>query len=162
MHNLELFEVQHTEGPCLDVLRSGQAVVNAPIPENTRWPLFAAEAHAAGYKTVHALPMRHNGRVIGVVNLFDDKSAMLDKTRIRVVQALADIASFAVLQTRALDEATSLTSPPGQARSGRLPLARVRGCRAGPGRPDGHGPAPAGALLSARGPHVLRPARRDP
>src|SRR3984957_12707657 len=71
MRVLELFELQSEEGPCLDCYRTGQPVVNQnPAEVNGRWPRFAAEALAAGFQSVHALPMRLRGTVIGALNLF--------------------------------------------------------------------------------------------
>src|SRR5580765_7003860 len=71
MRVLELFEVQSQEGPCLDCYRSGQPVVNQDLATvNGRWPKFAPEALAAGFRSVHALPMRLRGSVIGALNMF--------------------------------------------------------------------------------------------
>ncbi len=59
MRVLELFELQSEEGPCLDCYRTGQPVVNQDLEAaNGRWPRFAAEVLAAGFHSVHALPMR--------------------------------------------------------------------------------------------------------
>ena len=67
---VELFELQAEEGPCLDAFRSGSAIVNQDLAKvNGRWPRFAAEAMAAGFQSVHALPMRLRGTVIGALNL---------------------------------------------------------------------------------------------
>ncbi|HKY47645.1 MAG TPA: GAF domain-containing protein, partial [Acidimicrobiia bacterium] len=53
MRVLELFEIQAQEGPCLDCYRTGQPVVNQDlINVNGRWPRFAAEALAAGFRSV--------------------------------------------------------------------------------------------------------------
>src|SRR5271169_3023812 len=65
MRVLELFELQAQEGPCLDCYLSGKPVVNQDLAgTNSRWPRFSAEALAAGFRSVHALPMRLRGAVI--------------------------------------------------------------------------------------------------
>ena len=66
MRVLELFELQAEEGPCLDCFRTGKPVVNQDLASLIqRWPRFAAEALEAGFHSVHALPMRLRGSVIG-------------------------------------------------------------------------------------------------
>jgi GAF domain-containing protein len=65
---LELFQVQNQEGPCLDAFRSGRPVVNAHLQEAVdRWPLFAPRAASAGFRSVHAIPMRLRSEVIGAL-----------------------------------------------------------------------------------------------
>lgn len=127
MHNLELFEMQSTEGPCVEVLRTGDPILNTTIAGDARWPRFAARARAAGYEMVHALPMRHNGQIIGVVNIFGDQAVPLTRTHVRAVQALADLASFALLKTRALDEATNLSDQLRQALDSRVIIEQAKG-----------------------------------
>src|SRR5438067_6597313 len=58
MRVLQLFEVQDQEGTSLDSYGSGQRVVNEHLQAaNGRWPRFAGEALAAGFRSVYALPM---------------------------------------------------------------------------------------------------------
>ena len=72
---LELFQLQYREGPCLDCFQTGEPVVNADLSTaHRRWPLFAPQAVAAGYRSVHAFPLRHQRRVIGAMNLFSSES----------------------------------------------------------------------------------------
>ena len=56
---LELFQVQTEEGPCLEAFRTREPVV---IPDvrvaADRWPQFAPRAVEAGFRSVHAVPMR--------------------------------------------------------------------------------------------------------
>ncbi len=127
MHTLELFEIQAAEGPCYEVATTGQAVINGSVSPDSRWPTFAARARAAGYLAVHALPMRHNGSLIGVVNVFDESPATLDEDTARIAQALADIASFAILQHRAVQEATDLAGQLQTALNSRVVIEQAKG-----------------------------------
>jgi GAF domain-containing protein len=98
---VEIFELQHSEGPCMDCFHSGQQVVN--VDEDgmrTRWPGFAAEAAELGFRSAHALPMRLRDEVIGAVNLFTRASRRLDADDLAVGQAMADVATIGLLQER--------------------------------------------------------------
>jgi serine phosphatase RsbU (regulator of sigma subunit) len=72
MRLVELFEIQAQEGPCPDCYRSGEAVFNEDllIAAVGRWPRFGPVALEAGFRSVHALPLRLQGKVIGALNLF--------------------------------------------------------------------------------------------
>src|SRR5688572_32904275 len=106
MRVLELFEIQAQEGPCLDSHRTGLPVVNQDLATvNGRWPRFAAEALAAGFRSVHALPMRLRGTVVGALNLFHVEPGEMHQADVDAAQALADVATIAVLQHRAALEA---------------------------------------------------------
>jgi GAF domain-containing protein len=93
MRVLELFELQSKEGPCLDCYRSGQPVVNQDLAVvNPRWPRFALEAYGAGFRSVHALPMRLRATVIGALNLFHVEPGEMREGDVDAAQALADVA----------------------------------------------------------------------
>ena len=97
---LELFQIQHEEGPCLDCYRSGAPVTETDLTGSSRWPEFASRALEAGVVSVHAFPMRLRDQVIGALNVFGEESRPLDADESRVVQALADLATIAILQER--------------------------------------------------------------
>jgi len=100
---LELFQVQAVEGPCQDCYRGGSAVVNADLAEaGDRWPRFAPKAVAAGFRSVHAFPLRLRTETIGALNLFGTDTGRMEPTDIRVVQALADVATIGLLQERTI------------------------------------------------------------
>jgi GAF domain-containing protein len=128
MRLLELFEVQAREGPCLDAHSTGLPVVNQDLAGvNSRWPRFAAEALAAGFRSVHALPMRLRGSVIGALNLFRAGPGELGSSDLEVAQAFADVATIAILQHRAAHEAQIINEQLTQALNSRVVIEQAKG-----------------------------------
>jgi GAF domain-containing protein len=83
--------------------------VNQDLTEtHEEWPLFGAEARAAGFNTVHALPLRLRGNTLGAINLFQSEVDVLTPADIAAGQALADVATIAILHHRAAQEAQIL------------------------------------------------------
>jgi GAF domain-containing protein len=102
MRLLELFELQTHEGPCPGCYHTGLPVLNQDLATvDGRWSRFAPEALAAGFRTVHALPMRLRGTVIGVLNLFHVDAGEMRPADVEAAQALTDVATIAILQHRA-------------------------------------------------------------
>ena len=96
---LELFQLQADEGPCVDCYSTGQPVSVADLQaEADRWPRFVAAAIDAGFASVHAVPMRAAGIVLGALGLFGTRPGELDDADLLVGQTLAHIASVAILQ----------------------------------------------------------------
>jgi GAF domain-containing protein len=132
MRMLELFELQSKEGPCLDSYRSGAPVLEADLAViGTRWPHFAAEALAAGFRSVQALPMRLRGTVIGALNLFGADPAEMHKVDIDSAQALADVATIAILQQRKSHQAQVLNQQLQYALNCRIVIEQAKGMVAG-------------------------------
>jgi GAF domain-containing protein len=128
MRVLELFELQSQEGPCLDCYRSGQPVVNQDLATiDGRWPRFGPEALAAGFHSVHALPMRLRGSVIGALNLFDIEPGEMRPADVEAAQALADVATIAILQHRAAFEAQVLNEQLNHALNTRIVIEQAKG-----------------------------------
>jgi GAF domain-containing protein len=128
MRVLELFEIQSQEGPCLDCYRTGLPVLNQDLTTgNGRWPRFAEEALAAGFHSVHALPMRLRGVVIGALNLFFVESGEMQQIDIEAAQAMADVATIAVLQHRAALEAQILNEQLNYALNSRIVIEQAKG-----------------------------------
>lgn len=128
---LELFELQHDEGPCLEAFRTGVAVSTADLSAaNERWPLFAPRAIAAGFGSVHAMPMRLRGEVLGAWNLLGTEVGALEPVDVRIVQALVDVATIGLLQERSIRRGEMLTEQLQGALSSRVVIEQAKGALA--------------------------------
>ncbi len=128
MRLLELFELQAQEGPCLDCYRTGRPVVNQDLAvTNGLWPRFSSEALAAGFHSVHALPMRLRGTILGALNLFHVEPGEMQQSDIDSAQALADVATIAILQHRASLEAQVLNEQLHHALNSRIVIEQAKG-----------------------------------
>jgi GAF domain-containing protein len=128
MRVLELFELQSDDGPCLDCYRSGRPVINQDLATvNGRWPRFAPQALAAGFRSVHALPMRLGGTVIGALNLFHAQAGEMRGADVDAAQALADMATIAILQHRAPLEAQVVNQLRQHALKSRVVIEQAKG-----------------------------------
>jgi GAF domain-containing protein len=97
-HDIETFQLQRHEGPCLDCYRDGSPILVEDLSrEQQRWPQFVPAALAAGFTSVHALPMRLHDNVLGTLGLFGTHPGRLTDEDLHLGQALADVASLALV-----------------------------------------------------------------
>ncbi len=128
MRVVELFELQSQEGPCLDCYGTGEPVLNEDLRTvQTRWPRFATVALDAGFRTAHALPMRLRGSVVGALNLFSTDAGALAEEDIVAGQALAAVATIAILQQRVVSEARIVNDQLDHALSSRVVIEQAKG-----------------------------------
>jgi GAF domain-containing protein len=126
---LELFQLQNHEGPCLDAFRTAEPVINVNLAAaDNRWPRFAPRATALGYQAVHAFPLRLRHHVIGAMNVFGTtKGGDFRDTDVTVMQALADVASIALIQERAIHRGEVLTEQLQAALNSRIVIEQAKG-----------------------------------
>jgi GAF domain-containing protein len=128
MRLLELFELQSHEGPCLDCYNTGEPVMNVDLGgDDPRWPLFAPRAIAAGFRSVHALPMRLRGTILGALNLFNVDAGLMRPADMAAGQALADVATIAIIQHQAALEAKLLNEQLSEALNTRIVIEQAKG-----------------------------------
>jgi GAF domain-containing protein len=126
---LELFQVQSEEGPCVDAFNTGVPVTNVDLRRATaRWPLFAPHATRAGYRSVHAFPLRLRADVIGAMNVFGSAPGLvLADTDVQILQALTDIAAISLLQERSIRRGELLTEQLQGALNSRITIEQAKG-----------------------------------
>jgi GAF domain-containing protein len=124
---LELLQLQHGQGPCLDCFRTGRAVTATDLSTDRRWPRFAHAAAEAGLGAVQALPMRLREQVIGALNLFRAAPGDFDPVNVRVGQALADVATIGLLHERNMRRRDTLNEQLQAALNSRVVIEQAKG-----------------------------------
>ncbi len=124
---LELFQVQNDEGPCLDCYRSASVVVHSDFDIPSPWPLFAAECTEAGFASVCAVPLRVASHTLGCLNMFMSEPWGLTDPDMALAQALADVASIAIVQDQATRDAIVREGHLQHALTSRIAIEQAKG-----------------------------------
>lgn len=125
---IELMEIQNDEGPCLDCYRTGEQVFAGDLSETReRWPVFSDEAMRVGFQAAFAIPLRLRHETIGALNLFHFSRGDVEGTTVRIAQGLADVATIAILQQRAVDRGVELSTQLQEALNSRLVIEQAKG-----------------------------------
>jgi transcriptional regulator with GAF, ATPase, and Fis domain len=128
IHQLELFQLQHDDGPCLDCYRTGAPVSHPDLSMALdKWPMFAPAAAESGFRTVHALPMRLRSQVIGTLDLFHTTPNTLTPEVTQIGQAMADVATIGLIQQRSLHQQDVLIDQLQTAQDGRVIIEQAKG-----------------------------------
>ena len=126
--SLEMFQLQREQGPCLDCFHSG-APLSVPdlAAEADRWPAFVGAAQQAGFASVHALPMRLRDNVLGALGLFGTTAGALDDDDLGLAQALAHVASVALVADRASSDRAVVAEQLQSALTSRVVVEQAKG-----------------------------------
>jgi hypothetical protein len=126
--SLELFQLQNEDGPCIDCFRTGTAVIVEDLDhERERWPRFVPVARAAGFASVHALPLRLREERIGVLGLLGPTPGRLGESDLVAGQAMADMATIAILQQRTIQQSVTTTEQLQTALASRIVIEQSKG-----------------------------------
>lgn len=125
---LEVFQVQREQGPCRDSYLRGEPV-NVPDlgSEADRWPVFVPAARAAGFASLHALPMRLGDARLGALGLFGTSVGALGEQDLGLGQALADVATVALVSDRAVTDRGAINAQLQVALTSRVVLEQAKG-----------------------------------
>ncbi|MCX5205757.1 GAF and ANTAR domain-containing protein [Streptomyces sp. NBC_00237] len=127
---LELFALQHDQGPCVVCYRTGAPATNIDLDHaqtTLGWDRFAQQARASGFATTHAIPLRLRSRVVGALNLFHTKTQRLTGEDVILAQALADVATISILQQRTLQASNTERAQLQAALNSRIILEQAKG-----------------------------------
>lgn len=148
---LDLLEVQHRGGPCLESYGSGEPVPPVAIRAahaSSRWPDFTERALRYDIGSTFAVPLHRNGTPLGALNVFVPEparptsspspspspspasasaSASADETALLLAQTLADAAALGLANHRMFTEYRTLTDQLQEALSSRVRIEQAKG-----------------------------------
>jgi GAF domain-containing protein len=101
-------------------------VINADL-KSARWPRLDEAAREVGFASLHALPLRLRGEIIGVLNLFQGERRTLSDADMHLGQALADVSTISILSQRSLRESEILASQLQNALTSRTTIEQAKG-----------------------------------
>jgi transcriptional regulator with GAF, ATPase, and Fis domain len=126
--DLELFQVQGDQGPCRDCFHTGVPVLVDNLPDQSaRWPRFAAAAAIVGFRSVHAVPMRLRDATLGALGLFGTQVGAIPEQDLRLAQALADVASIAIITDKVASDRETVAQQLQYALTSRIVIEQAKG-----------------------------------
>jgi diguanylate cyclase (GGDEF)-like protein len=94
-------ETTVSEGPCVVVHRTNNAISIPDLRLDDHHPIFAEAATAAGLLAVFTFPLRHGDRALGALDLYRATAGPLAEEPTRTAQVFADVAAAYILNARA-------------------------------------------------------------
>lgn len=91
------------------------------------WPQFVGAATAAGVASAHVVPMRLRDNVLGALGLFSSQVGALGEDDLRLAQALASVASVALVQDKVVADSGAVAEQLQSALSSRVVLEQAKG-----------------------------------
>lgn len=125
---LELVQVRSGQGPCLEAISAGALVLVEDLAaRQDEWPEWVAGARALGIRHAYGIPLQGGGETFGALNLFRTDAGPLSREDLVLARALADVATAGILQNRALDQATTLSTQLQRALESRVAIEQAKG-----------------------------------
>ncbi len=90
------------DGPCLTALRDGEVVRVDDFTADRRWPSVAAEALAAGVRSVLSMPLDDGVQVVGALNMYAVAPGAFDEDSRRIALLFARQSAMALRYMRLL------------------------------------------------------------
>jgi hypothetical protein len=98
--DLEVYQAQVDQGPCLDAMHTGQEVHGVGADELVaRWPVAGPVIVRSGYQSVQAIPLTWRGETYGGLNVFRADARGFEDQQVEC-RALGDAVTMLIVNAR--------------------------------------------------------------
>ncbi|PPI67680.1 transcriptional regulator [Rathayibacter rathayi] len=147
-HLIDMLQLPPGDSPLAETMRTGAVVTEGSFAEiSARWPHFAEAALDREFQSAHSIPLRLAGRTIGALGIFRAAAGDLDASEMLAAQAIADVATIALVHERTTRVDTLALEQFQHALDSRIVIEQAKGMIA---HRSGVGIETAGELLRAK------------
>ncbi|AND18015.1 GAF and ANTAR domain-containing protein [Rathayibacter tritici] len=98
---IEMLQFSSDDSPFAETIRTGAVVTGVSSADiGARWPFVAEAVQECGFQSTHSIPLRFAGRTIGALGIFRATAGGLDASEVLAAQAIADVATIALVHER--------------------------------------------------------------
>ncbi|MBF5028599.1 MULTISPECIES: GAF and ANTAR domain-containing protein [unclassified Micromonospora] len=125
---LTLDEWQYAQGrgPCLDAATTGTAMLVPDMAAESRWPEWAARAHAAGAASSLSIGLPIQEAMVGALNIYGASPGVLDR-QVELAQTLAGYAAIALANVHLYESTATLAQQMQEAMQSRAVIEQAKG-----------------------------------
>jgi GAF domain-containing protein len=125
---VEELEAELAEGPCTECARTGEQILAPDLAATAeRYPRFVPLALETGIRSIHALPMTVRGETLGSVDVVATDLVHLDAGQLATAQLLTEVAVSLLVNSRMLQEKTTLAAQLQYALDSRVMIEQAKG-----------------------------------
>lgn len=124
---LENYQVEHQEGPCVFAHQSGEVQVINDLRQERDWPGYRQIAAQVGVRSVVGIPMKLAGESIGAINLYNTHARAWSRVDLRSALVMTNIATAYLLSSAALTKQTALADQLQHALDSRVLVEQAKG-----------------------------------
>jgi len=114
-------------GPGVESARANGLIDSADLHREPRWQQFRDAGLAAGFASVHALPLRVHETVLGSITLFRRRAGRLSVDELAIGESLVRAATSYLVLHRALETSETLSGQLQKALNARLEIEQAKG-----------------------------------
>ncbi|MEH0934550.1 GAF and ANTAR domain-containing protein [Micromonospora psammae] len=123
---LDEWQYEQGRGPCLDAATTGTVMVVPDMAEESRWPEWAARAHAAGAGSSMSIGLPIQEAVVGALNVYGARARAFDEMA-EAAQTFADHAAVALANAHLYDGVATMAQQMQAAMRSRAVIEQAKG-----------------------------------